>query len=473
VTTNEEEFDPEIKVEDAPSISDIPQAEAFGPVRKLLALRRYDEAIERLDEMAKQDATQECRARILRDRRFVEAVRALVEAGQAALRARAGEQCRLPLTGKIDVEGRILRVTDTIVEIDILGTGEGQEIELNRVHMSKIIELASPPFDPENPPSQAIFAVAYAMEEAFPEAYEALKRAASAGFDMTDAKGYVDSAKLWKAATLRDEMEKRALARRNEQEEEPPTPARKPAPPPEPLILSDRHRGAPIDGKITRSLEMSGFKLKTAKESITDEELQQAAVLLVQDPGPHADVTPYEEAEVASMINFVKEGGGFIFVGAYRLREESRGNRKRLVAVNSPFNPLLSLFGMVTRPDNLRVSDNAPEGTPRDFAPVVPARAGHPVLSGLRGVRFKLRTSSVSAPRATWLLCTSAYVESSATGRNREVLAAARQAAKGRVVVFGGLPEMAGEEGMDGMRLMLNAVRWASVPKMRLASAPE
>lgn len=455
-------------LEGTPAIGDMPYAQAFDPVRKLLANREYDKALDLLDHMAENEETRQYADRIVRYKRLIEAARHVVEAGYDALRDKVGQDYPLLLRGNLLLTGKILGVSDSHVEMDLHGTGEPSRIRISRVHIDRIVKLASQKLDPDDPSNQAAFAVAYAMQEAFPEAYRALERAGVAGHDITDEKTFVDSAKFWKVARLKDEAEKREAARQKELERLREAQAAREAI--EALILVDQHHGAGLDRGIAGELQRLGFKIEPVNESITEEDFQRAAVLLVCDPGPEAKVSPYSDAEVAEILDFIQGGGGFVFVGACRAREASRGGQDRLVAVPSPFTPLLVRFGMAVESDMLLVSNWAPRDVPREFALALPARRRHAVVSGLGPIWFKLRNSTVAAPLNTLLLGTSGFVRSSATGRGWVAMAAARPAGRGRVVVLGGLPEMSGREGNDGIRFVMNVMRWAATPRLQAAT---
>jgi len=463
----EEEPFGELAPEQVPTPDQMPEAKAFEPVRELLAERRYDEAVEQLGRMATEPDTARYMARIARDRRYAQAAKGVIEAACKALREKVGQTYPLLLRGGISLEGKLLGVSETHVTVDIDGTGAGKQIALDRIHIDRVVKLSASAYPPDRPENQALFAVLYAMEGEFSSAYEALRRAAAGGHNVTDAKSFVDSERLWAAAQKKQRIERQRAERREELEREREALAGQ-AGRGEPVVLVDGSRGGALASEITRALEQVGLRVRETSRAAGEDELKAAAVLVVSAPGEAEDGRAYEEAEVKRIAEFVRSGGGFVFFAAPRA--VGRGPVHR----GTPLDALLAgEFRISVRPGRMTVQAGAPRDHPRYRATAVPTQR-HPITSGVGDVRFDLRTPAVVAPPVAVIMATPPFISSSATGRGPVPLVAARTFGRGRVVVFGSVPDTWDEDtGVQAVRLCLNAIRWAAYPKAQASRATQ
>jgi hypothetical protein len=348
----EDIVDPVRSPDDAPRVADMPEERAFQEVREWLRQRRYDRALEVLQRMAGEPEFQRYMPRITRDRSYIERARDVVQAGYEGLRNQIGRQYSLRLTGGIAMTGTVLDVGEEHVTVSLDG-GEPTQIPLARIQIDRITLLAAPRFRPDDPANQVLFAVMNAMEGSFREAYLALRRAAEDGADVTRAKGYVDSERLWQAALDRQRREEAARA------------AEKPdiAPPARPetrepavtgLVLVDRYRGAFADMRVRGDLIDAGFEVRDLNEPPSQALLRGASVLIMIDPGPERFVPPFDTAEQQLIAGFVQSGGGLLVIGSSRVRRTLRG----MQPVDSPFSALLRPL----RIDVRRVLEHLGEG---------------------------------------------------------------------------------------------------------------
>jgi uncharacterized membrane protein len=304
------------------------------------------------------------------------------------------------------------------------------------------------------------------MEGDFKSANDAIGIANQGGYNTTEAKNYVDGERLWKASLEKEKIEKAkaAQAKVEEQKKEELAGATpKAGGAIEPVVLYDRHRGGYVEKEVTAALVKSGLKTKDATAAITDEDLAKCVVLLVRDPGETGSyVPPYTEEDIKRVAAFVNSGGGLVFIGARRVTGGTRG---------TAFDPLLAQFKVAVKNDRLKINPDAPKGHPHGYAPGLPGN--HPICQGIEQVPFSLTTPLIVAPPQSWVVASSKFVSSSATNQSPVPFVVAGTFNGGRLVVFAEMPSIWDEErGMEGIRLVVNAVRWAAQPRMQQAPAP-
>jgi len=440
----------ELDPDQVPLPDEMPEAKAFEPVRKLLKERDYDGALRKLDEMSAQEEMRPFSGRIGRDRRYILQVRDVVQAGYRGLKDKVGLHYSLPLKGGITVEGRMLDVDDEQVWVELQGSEDGTRISLDRIRIDRVVKLAAPQYPPHLASNQALFAILYAMEGEYERAYDALRQAATAGYNVTDAKSYVDGERLWAAAEQKARLAAERARRREELERRRRELGRSGTE--APVVLVDARRGSNLPQPLAAALRQGGLEMRPMGEKITEEALSGAAVVVLYGPGPRARAQPLGEGERGALAAFLSDGGGLVVFGA------PHGRR-----AESPYAPLLRQLQIIPRADRLFTVPGAPRGVPAEGALGVPVR-WHPVTEGISGAAFPTNCS-LSAPPAAWLMGTARFVESS-LGAGPVPLVAAREAGKGRAVVFSGMPELGGNEiGRQGLVLAVNAIRWAAYPK--------
>jgi hypothetical protein len=456
----EDIVDPVRSPKDAPSVEDMPEAMAFDPVRKLLALRRYQDALELLDEMVGREDMKPYMARVARDRVYARRAREVVEAGYEGLKAQVGKKHALLLTGGIAVTGTVLGMGEGDMTVDINGDGLGQPMPLTRLHIDRVIKLSARAFPPAAPANQTRFAVLYAMEGAYAEAYGALRRAAEAGHNVLQARSYVDSERLWQAALERRKQEGIKAAEEEERKRRAAAAERSAK---KAVILIGRLRGGEISSALRSLLEDNGFELREARGPLTKAQLIPAAVLLVSDPGLAHAARPYDRQTVRLVDGFVRSGGGLLVIGGNRLRRRDG----RPVPVAPPHNALLGQFRLRLRPDSIEPVPGAPRNGLRSGFPAG-AVGRHPVLTGIDWCAFPRASCTIESVPDGWLLIADPSERSAIGTPPPPVVAAFARAGRGRVVVFGGTPDLAYEEAprrRPGRRLLLNTLRWLAAPK--------
>lgn len=440
---SEEEGPGETDPDAVPLPEEMPEAKAFKPVRELLRDRKYEEALQKLNEMANDPAMQDYRSRISRDRRYVRRAKNVVEAGYEALKRKIGQEYPVPLEGGINFEGEVTSVTDTHI---VLQMGENpKRIELDRIDIERIIKLAASQYSPDKPANQALFAVVYAMEGQFEQATEALQRAARTGYNVTEEKSLVESERLWEAALARREREEREKRRQEEMEKKRQeiTEGEKRS---SVTVLVDRVHGRSLPEEVVSMLQERGVELLHARDEISNEDLKKASVLVIRDD---LGTQTLSKDNAGRIVNFVTAGGGLVYFG-------------RTSRLPSPLQPLLDHLRISVQPDRLTVHPQAPERLPDHGALAGPVNKRHPVCRGVRPVLFSLRSGSVKASSRNVLMVSTKYVRSMETDRSPVPLVAARSSGKGRVVVFGSVPYYGEDEmGKSALRLMFNAIAWA------------
>ena len=334
--------------------------------------------------------------------------------------------------------------------------GATKRIKLDQVHVDRVVKLAAAEFSPDQGRNQALFALLYAMEGEYDEALEAMQRAARIGYNVTEVKSFVESEKMWDAALKKKAGEERK-AREKEQiekarEEVSGKPKKR-----EPMVMLDRYRGGWLSDEVRGPMKKAGLEVKwgSREKKVTELNLENCAVYGIIDRGEADYIPPFEKAEIERRVRFVESGGGLVFFGHRRHREQNK---------DTPFDPLLSAFKMAVKPDRLDVHPKAPH--PKHLVPARPVGRHH-ITRGVREVSFRKTSPLLVAQKNAWVLSSSKYVKSKATGRRPVPLLAARQVGKGRVVVFASQPLIWDEDtGVQAVRLIVNAFRWAAYPSL-------
>lgn len=445
--------------DDVPSAANMPEESAFEPVRKLSGERRYEEALAALDEMARDEQTRRFARRIGQERRTINRIRDVVDAAYEKLRESKGKDYVLSLRRGIRLEGTLVDVTETHAIIRVSGTE--RRIPLSSIGAEQIVRLASYRYDPREAASQAGFAMLYAAEGEFDDAYGELRAALGAGYDITEARSYVDSEHLWSAAVEKDRGE-RLRARLVG----PPAPQRVTDSARQVRILLDTYRGTDLPEPMTEMLAQNSITLQPVTRPLSPEDLEEPTVLLVRDGGEGRPVPGYDGQELQAIVDCVRRGGGLLFIGAHRPVQRPGQGRAQPVP-SHPFQPLLRWFGIVVNADELTVSDEAPEGYPTEYAICAPL-VRHPITNGVRRVVLPMPSPSLAMQNPGWaLLGGNPHLASEWSKTIAPPVAAARVFGKGRVLVISNTPtlEKSAWQGSpvyanDADRMLLNGVLW-------------
>jgi len=464
-----EEFEGAKKLEDEdiPSPEQMPEEKTFQEIRQLISRRDYEQALNRLDEMAQQEGAAAYAQRIARDRQFIRHIQQVVKAGWEGLKRKEGKQYELLLRQGITLTGTILEVGESELLIDLFGTGKGTAVPMEKVHPDRLVRLAAYSMDKNDPANQAKFALLFAAEGEFDRAYEALRLAAEGGYPVAEIQNYVETERLWAAAQQKAQEEaarKKAEELRKKQEE------KKPLPKPEerkgkpPRILVERGRGGYISREFIARLEVLGMVVNEKYGVLDSRDLEQAEVLLIRDPGEGTFVRPYDANQIEDILRFVRGGGGLIIIGACRTSEPEKGRGP----VQNPFNALLKPIGVQIRNDALAVSESAPEERSREVFPCYASRK-HPITLMASKVVFRGCTPTLSLRDPRWgLVRGGKFIGSRLAGPSPWVVAAGEYGS-GRAVVFATMPSLYSSDFKhspfyknQAERMLLNAVGWAA-----------
>jgi len=452
----------ELHPDSIPPTADLPEERALEPVRRLVADRRYDEALAALEQLSR-DAGAELLRRIGRERLVIGRIRKVAEAGYARLRDVEGQQYVLMLRGGIRYACTLVAVEEKAVKVR---TGEReQSIPLSRISAEQIVRLASHSMDPNRAANRARFALLYAAEGDYDLAYEELRAAAQGGYEVASDKSYVDAERLWAAAVEREER-LRALARAGSL----PGVMRASLATKKVPLLVDTLRGRDLPAELRSLALASGFEIEEHEGPFRPEEAERPAVLLIYDPGVGSSIPPYDRREVQHIVNFIRAGGGLVFIGAVRPMPSGERNVPSPQEAQ-PFAALLRWAGVLVQPGSLVLGEDAPPGFPRQYVPAFPA-AAHPVSAGVRQAVFAAPVAPLAVGgTARVILRCPPLLSSEATGEPAPPLAAASVLGKGRVLVFSAAPLMQQSpypqsplSVNDGRKILLNGLIWVSDP---------
>ncbi|MCK4282763.1 MAG: PEGA domain-containing protein [Candidatus Brocadiae bacterium] len=454
--------------ENVPATAEMPEERAFEPVRKLVSERRYEEALAALDRMAADEVTQQYARRIGSERRVTKRIREVVNAAYDELRRAKGQDYALSLRRGIRFAGRLVDVTDVHAVMSVSG-GE-RRILLSSISAEHVVRLASGRMDPSQAADRASFAMLYAAEGEFEKAYDELRGAAATGYDIAATRSYVDSEHLWAAAVQKEQTE-RLRARVAGL-----PPAQRLSGFARPVkVLVDTYRGQELPEMVVSVLAEKGVAVEPLAHPLTAGDVEEPVLLVVRDPGEGRPVPAYDRQELQITVDFVRRGGGLLFVGAPRAAPQQVPGRPQRPP-RHPFEPLLRWFGVLVVPGGLSVTDEAPEEYPRDCALCFPV-IRHPVTYGVRCVVLPMDSPSLAVMDGSWvLLRASPFVVSTSSKLVGPAVVAARSFGGGRVLVVANMPLMneSAWEGSpfyanDANKLLLNGLFWLS----EAAGSPE
>ena len=217
------------------------------------------------------------------------------------------------------------------------------------------------------------------------------------------------------------------------------------------LVLVHSSEDSFKNNPVAERLKESDTTLLREPEPFVGRDLWQADVVLLGASDPP---NLFGRREMNRAVQFVRSGGGLVVLSTRSPR--SRKAREQ----GMPVRRLLPAFGLGSPGGSLRVSSQAPKGTPKDVLLCSPASA-HPIVRGLQKVAFP-EGSSPLALRGSGapLLVTHRFVKG-ARGGPPYLLAAALQHGDGRVVVFSRKPST-DSAGPQGIAATVRAVLWAA-----------
>jgi hypothetical protein len=434
-----------------PYPEDLPEERAFEPVRRLVADRRYQEALAELDGMP-QDMKEQYAQRVARERSVIRRLRQLVRTAHAVLGTKVGEEdYRLSLGKGFPLTCTILDVGEG--EVKVMTVAGERTIDLSDLSAENIVRLAGEKSRARDPDHATNAALLYGAEAQFESAYEQLRLAAGQGGDIATALGYVNGERLWAAA-----LQKQALRRLRARGKSGDTGQRLIAPGQPIRVVLDVHRGADTD--LAAQLGASPlFKVHRLEGPFDPDRMAPGDVLMVVDPGPGKAVRPYGRHEVQQIMDAIHGGTGLVFFGTFRPPDRPQ-----------PFTPLLRWCGALVRPERLVVSEKAPDAYPEEYAPAYPVSRRHPVTAGARHVVFPMPSPSLQLRgSAGALLRASPYLGSRQAGEAAPAMAAAGSYGKGRYLVFANVPVIntSPHEGSPlyanaAARVIRNGILWAA-----------
>ncbi len=433
-----------------PYPEELPEERVFQPVRELVSERHYEEALARLDAMPKAQKA-EYAQRLARERSVIQRLRGVVDAAREVLPGKVGQKdYRLSLGTGFPLTCDILGVEGA--EIKVMTRAGKRTIDFADLSAENVVRLAAEKLNPRDPAHRVSFALLYAAEGQYEEAYEQLRLAADKGADIATAAGYVDGERLWAAARRKDALRRTSVHTGQGQPE-----GRMTAPGQPVRIILDTGRGAEpaFAGQLGES---PLFELQPMQEPFDPEGVAAGDVLMIVDPGPGRGVQAYGRHEVQQVMDAIHGGMGLVFFGALRAPDHPQ-----------PFNPLLRWLGALVRPERLALSEEAPEAYPEEYALAYPV-SRHPVTAGARYVVFPMESPSLQpGGRIAALLRASRHLGSQQAGEAAPVMAAAGTYGEGRYVVFADLPVMntSPHEGSPlyanaGARVTRNAILWVA-----------
>jgi len=444
-----------------PSPGDLPEEQAFDGVRKLVDERNYAEALRRLDEMAASPGAQKYSERIGSERRVIKRLDEVVSAAYEALQQAQGREYALLLRKGIRMEGKLHDVTATHVVVE--ADGAETQIPLSNIGAEQIVRLASSKFDLADPANCVAFALLYAAEGEFTAAYDQLRAAARAGYDITEARSYVDAEHLWAAAVEKDAAERVRARAAGLGAPQRLTYSGSPVP-----VLVDTYHGQDPPAELVAAIPEGGFTMRQLTGSFAQDDAREPGVLVVCDAGEGKPAPAYDRQELQSILDFVRRGGGLVFVGTPR-PVPSGGRRSGEPPPQHPFAALLRWFGIAVRLDVMSVEDKAPREYPREYALSFPA-AAHAITHGVRKVVFSISSPSLAVEDSGWVVVrATSLVGSKLAHEAAPAMVAARTLGEGRVVVFADMPvpgksplPEAPLSGNDADVLLRNAMLWVS-----------
>ncbi len=432
-----------------PSVDQMPEERAFEPVRQLIAERQYGKALKTLKQMSEGEENRKYVGRVTRDRRFVNRLQELMKAAGQELNASQGEKMELKLRKGITLEGKVTKVTEDTVSLDLTGNSRTKEVSLAKIDAAMIIELASESMDPSKPSNQSSFALLHAAEGEIEDAIEAAAKAAEKGKSDPEVNDYIRTEKLWAAARdkARQESAKRVQMAAMQQQQR--RTQRPPRPEP-PRVVIDTQRGGGLPAPLLQRMKATGMEVQMAREGISGTELRRGTVLVFRQNAGR--IRPFGRREVQRLIDFVRRGGAIFVVGAPR--PAAGGGR-------NPFNDILGPLGVQIRNDQLEKDEDAPDEYPANLFIAYPA-GPHPVTNGAGPVAFQPPVSSLGLRHPSLgLLRTDPFVGTPQAGP-APWLAAAGQVGRGKFVVFSSAPQFTNPRVEN---LIFNAVRWAGTPR--------
>ena len=425
---------------------EMPEEQAFQPVRRLVSKGKLQKALGKLDEIAASDKGARYATRIARDRVVIGFMKKVMDAAWLQLQTMAGEEATIPTKIGAQFSGQLRNVNSKGADVKLPGNGRTVTIEKSEVRTQKIIKLASKQLDADTPEMKAKVAAYYAGQDMLDKASQLLKEALEADYDAQEVRSYIRTERMWERA--KRQAEKSRSAARAEQQHKVGSRASEPA-----LILvhasDDAFKGGPVVGR----LKAKKATLLREKEPFVGRDLWEVDAVML---GAADQPTVYSRREMQRALQFVRSGGGLVI-----LNPEPPDDEKAL-RNGMPVISLLQAFG-IGRPNvSVNLVENRPGGIPGNKLLCQPA-SPHFIVRGANGVLFPRGTAPLvlrggGAP----LLVTHRFVKAKG-GNPPFLLAAAVQHGNGRVVVFSRPPERNdSSRGKLGTRVVTRAVLWAA-----------
>lgn len=447
--------------DDVPAADSMPEEKALVGIHRMLQKRDYEGALKGLDRLARDETTLPYSRRVARERTYAERLRAIMAQAVAELNGMVGQDVALELGAGIGIRGTLVGVADGMFTLD--RDGRQTSFDVDSLSTEQVVDLASKRLPADQPVNAVGYALLHATEGDFTTAYEWLRRAARQGYDITVARSHIDSRHLWllaseKAASGSAQADGPSAEGKLELAIGPPV-----------TILLDTFHGAGLPADLRKELQERNFHIKVIDRELADADIAEPTLLMIRDPGPNREVPAYTPAERQRIVDFLIEGGGLVFFGCARPAAREEGGASAF-GPPSPFAAMLRPMGIVPRSDLLMMKD-VPEGQPDTAVLGVPAR-GPGLTARLRAITFPRATPSLEVARKEFALVRGApWVNSLPAEEQAPVLVAARQANRGRIVIFAQLPLTGDspwgadrESANDGALLLVRTLRWAAEP---------
>ncbi|MFW6457039.1 MAG: hypothetical protein ACOC0A_01980 [Planctomycetota bacterium] len=418
------------------------------PARELWQNRKYEEAREKLTHIAQENNIGDLGIDIDSLKKLLKRVQGVVEEGYSSLHTKIGRTYAVPLKSGGTMKGEVKDVGDQ--KVVIRSDDTEHRITLDRIDIERIIRLSVLEYSPDLPKNQALFAVLYTMEGDDDKAREALEKATDGDYEAQEEKSFIRWAgRATETQSQRDKRKAHNEKQDPQQDDEAGQSQEKSQDEKKQMkktvVLVDRIHGQNLPSVIRRELQKHNVKIKFSNdESYDPEQLKEASVLILVESSSSA---PIKQENTKTLTSFLRSGGGLVYFGAKTQKDPA-------------LEPLLKAANIDMYYDRLRVDHEAPEEIPKSDAVAGPS-GKHPVTRNIGPVVFPLGTCVLDAKQKNTFLISNRHIKSTRTNTSPVVLGASFSLGRGKIVVFGTVPDLYHRKTKKAARRMiLNAVAW-------------